>query len=234
VKTIAWLNSYKVKESRVIKFSWQDFRAESVEVTMFEAILQTLAANPFSAIQEMDLNRAKKWKSFEQTAAVAGLAQSSTAVLHLRGANLKASVSCSPLSNVIILDLADEDFTKVDETTIKTFARNMAQTLPAFSNAGIDADPVPDDFYAAQKLRQLPDSLNWCLKWYTLVSPRGYAKYFERADLLATPAKTVTELDNAWIEMVAYANPFAFANFTTRQRIIEITNYLNDKRKDKK
>jgi hypothetical protein len=104
--------------------------------------------------------------------------------------------------------------------------------LPLFARGKATADSRPGEYFLNQGLVPLPECFGSYLGWHTLISRRGYAPYFELQDLLQVPAYHVEELANAAVSITAYPNPFDFESSDTHRRIVEITRYLNDRRKD--
>jgi hypothetical protein len=46
------------------------------------------------------------------------------------------------------------------------------------------------------------------------------------------PAYQVKELENGWFEYFSYSQPYDYAAPESRERVIAMTNYLNERRRD--
>ena len=77
----------------------------------------------------------------------------------------------------------------------------------------------------------LPDCFGY-VGWYHLLAPLGYEPFFEPEDLRHLPAHRVEERDDGTFAVTSYEDPFAYADAPARTRIVEMTDYLNERRKD--
>ena len=105
--------------------------------------------------------------------------------------------------------------------------------MPHFTKGGATADRRPGQFLLNQGIDPLPPCFGSYLGWYTLIAPRGYAPYFEPEDLRAAPAHRVEELPDDTFAITAYPDPFDFESTEAHRRIVEVTRYLNERRKDR-
>lgn len=113
------------------------------------------------------------------------------------------------------------------------YLKEWRGVLPNFAWCVASADDRDEDFWNdVAQVQPLPDCFGSHLGWYHVISPLGYKNYFKRDDLLKTPALKVEELNNRSIVIQSYENPFDFAMDETTERLVEATNYLNEKRLD--
>ena len=197
-------------------------------------VLEALEDNPFAPLEEMQFDVGSTWLPYARGRAelFLGVEESSMSFRTARPFELSASVSRHPLYNLVKLDVADE-YLKRDGALASSvgFAWRLARALPAFSYGAASADLDVHDFYVAQDLAFLPECFDY-VGWYHILSPRGYAPYFEPEDLGRLPAHRVEELPDGTFAVTSYPDPFAFEDASVRSRIVEMTNYLNERRKD--
>jgi hypothetical protein len=207
------------------------WRAGGVEAAR---ALETLEANPFAPFEEMLLDDEMDWEPFDRERALRALAEEESAVAFRasRPFPLRASVFHHRLYNLLQLEVADE---YVKETgaldTAVEFAERLARVLPAFSYGGATADHTVHDFYVSRDMAFLPDCFAY-VGWYHLLAPRGYEPYFDPEDLRHLPAHRVEERDGGTFAVTSYEDPFKFEDASARARVIEMTDYLNERRKD--
>lgn len=196
--------------------------------------LETLEGNPFAPFEEMRLDVESEWEPYDRARALRALEaeRSSVAFRSVRPFALRASIFRSPLYNLLQLEVADE-YLKESGALDKAvdFTGRLARTLPAFSYGGATADHTIHDFYVSRDMAFLPDCFSY-VGWYHLVAPRGYEPYFEPEDLRALPAHRVEERDGGAFAVTSYPDPFEFEDAAARSRVIEMTDYLNDRRRD--
>jgi hypothetical protein len=113
------------------------------------------------------------------------------------------------------------------------YMKRWRQALPAFGQSGLSADDRENVFFFDDlNLEPLPDCFGNFLGWYHVISPRGYAPSFDAETLRRTPAHKVEELPDGSFAITSYPDPLDFAAEDSTRRIVEITNYLNERRKD--
>jgi hypothetical protein len=147
---------------------------------------------------------------------------------------LWGSISKNDHRNVIILGLQNDQLTDFRIEQLKQYLQKMAKLLPNFTRAEIQVDYALNKFYEENDLRWLPDCFSHFVDYYHLISPKAYKSYYTKEDLLLVPAHSVKELENGWIEIISYADPLSYDQPQTRERIIEMTGYLNAHRLDRK
>ena len=197
-------------------------------------VLEALEENPFAPFEEMQFDVDSAWVPYARGRAeiFLGDEEGSMAFRAARPFALTASVSRHPLDNLVKLRAADEYLKRGGALASSVeFVRRLARALPNFSCGSANADLDVHDFYAARDLPFLPECFNF-VGWFHLVSPRGYAPYFEPEDLRGLPAHRVEELPDGTFAVTSYPDPFAFEDESVRSRIVEMTNYLNERRKD--
>jgi hypothetical protein len=196
--------------------------------------LETLEANPFAPFEEMLLDDEMDWEPFDRARALRALAEEESAVAFraTRPFPLRASVFHHRLYNLLQLEVADE-YVKESGALASAveFAERLARTLPAFSYGGATADHTVHDFYVSRDMAFLPDCFGY-VGWYHLLAPRGYEPYFEPEDLRHLPAHRVEERDDGTFAVTSYEDPFAYESAPARARVVEMTDYLNERRKD--
>lgn len=199
-------------------------------------ILDLLDHNPFGQFEEMSFDVALEWSSYVRDEALKHLRRRKKSSVGFRTVGafpMLASISKNPLQNTATLVLGRNDFPSAEQTdTLLSFAKHMMRCFPLFSWAKGRTDPAVNEFYDSKNLLRVPSCFMNYLAWFHLISPLGYGPYFDREDLLNMPAYDVQELEDGIIQVITYKDPLDFASEESRQRIIEITNYLNHRRKD--
>jgi hypothetical protein len=196
--------------------------------------LETLEANPFGQFEEMLLDEEMDWEPFDRARALGALEgeKGSVAFRASRPFPLRASIFHHARYNLLQLEVADEYVREPDALAAAVeFAERLARTLPAFSYGGATADHTVHDFYVSRDMAFLPDCFGY-VGWYHLLAPRGYEPYFEPEDLRHLPAHRVEERDDGTFAVTSYEDPFKFEDASARARIVEMTDYLNERRKD--
>jgi len=196
--------------------------------------LETLEANPFAPLEEMQVDVESPWEPYDRARALKALAdeKGSVAFRAARPFPLRASVFRHPLYNLLQLEVADEYLNSKDAPAASVeFAEKLARALPNFAYGGASADLAVHDFYVSRDMAFLPEPFGY-VGWYHLLAPRGYEPYFEPEDLRGLPAHRVEERDGGTFAVTSYPNPLAFGDAPVRARIVEMTDYLNERRKD--
>lgn len=197
--------------------------------------LETLESNPFAPFEEMLLDDEMDWQPFDRERALRSLAAREESAVAFRASRpfyLRASVFHHPLYNLLQIEVADEYLKDSDAlASAVEFAEKLARTLPAFSYGGASADTTVHDFYVSRDMAFLPDCFGY-VGWYHLLAPRGYEPYFEPEDLRHLPAHRVEERDDGTFAVTSYEDPFKYDDASARARVVEMTDYLNQRRKD--
>lgn len=196
--------------------------------------LETLEANPFAPFEEMQLDVESSWEPYDRARALRALAdeKASVAFRAARPFPLRASVFRHPLYNLLQLEVADEYLNSDDAPAASVdFTEKLARSLPRFAYGAASADLTVHDFYVSRDMAFLPDCFGY-VGWFHLLAPRGYEPYFEPEDLRGLPAHRVEERDDGTFAITSYPEPFAYADAPARSRVVEMTDYLNERRKD--
>jgi hypothetical protein len=200
-------------------------------------VLTKLEANPFVTFQEMDLNNALKLQPYDRKKALVTLKRGKEPSVELSAKepfSFKGSINRGDWRNTVLLRMANSQLKKVELPILFNYLKEIAELFPKFLFAEIKPDMQIADYYNENDLEWLPACFGNFLNWYHLLSPLAYAPYYTREELLAVPAHRVRELDNGWIEIISYADPLSYDQPQTRERIIEMTGYLNAHRLDRK
>lgn len=215
------------------------------------AALPALVRNPFAVPPEMNINRdlshPEGWRPYDQQYAVETFERHQTPTMlavELR-ANypypLFISLCQYPRLVGALIDLDNAYFSAGSSpdaatgerlSTLVTLTHRVAYLLPAFTRALAGSDQSPADLIEAEHLPNLPGCFVY-VAWYHLVSPLGYERFYTQEDLLRAPAYSVRELEQGWIEIVSYADPWSYATRETQERIIALTHYLDQCRRDR-
>lgn len=196
--------------------------------------LETLEANPFAPFEEMQLDVESAWEPYERTRALRALAEekASVAFRATRPFPLRASIFRHPLYNLLQIEV-DDEYLKADgalDASVE-FTEKLSLSLPHFAYGAASADLTVHDFYVSRDMAFLPDCFSY-VGWFHLLAPRGYEPYFEPEDLRHLPAHRVEERDGGAFAITSYPDPFAYADAPARARVVEMTDYLNERRKD--
>jgi hypothetical protein len=198
--------------------------------------LALMEDNPFASFREMEFNVSLRWQPYDRAKALQEISTNPRAIVGLRTNEpfyLEGSLARHPTRNTFTLSPGDGFLSEsgvLEES--KDFVKRWQQVLPRFGWGGINADRAANDFYNAQGLAPLPDCFGSYLAWYTLISPLGYEPYFTPEDLEHIPAHSVRRLPDGSFSITSYPNPLAFDDASSRRAVAEITNYLNQRRKD--
>jgi hypothetical protein len=117
------------------------------------------------------------------------------------------------------------------------YAHELAALFPHFEQATIRVNTRMNQFYHDHNLDWLPPCFNDFLNWYHLLSPAAYEPYFDREELLNAPFFEVGEIrinGINCIEIISFNNPAGFTQEPedTANRIIQLSEYLNQRRHD--
>lgn len=197
--------------------------------------LETLEANPFAPFEEMLSDDEMDWRPFDRERALRALdarEESAVAFRASRPFPLRASIFHHPLYNLLQIEVDDEYVKDPGAlTSAVEFTETLAHTLRAFSYGGATADHTVHDFYVSREMAFLPDCFAY-VGWYHLLAPRGYEPYFGPEDLRHLPARRVEERGDGTFAVTSYEDPYGYKDAAARARIVEMTNYLNERRKD--
>jgi hypothetical protein len=210
---------------------------EAAAINPAPAVLSLFEDNPFGSFDEMFFERTLHWEPYDRPKLLEYLAQDSEAGIDARSFQplyREGSLSRHPTANGITLSVNPAYVSSPDDRARGLrYLERWRHVLPRFTKGGATADHRPGEFFLNQGLDPLPPCFGSYLGWYTLIDPRGYAPYFEPDDLRDTPAQRVEELPNAAFAITAYPDPFDFEGTEAHRRIVEITRYLNERRKDR-
>jgi hypothetical protein len=199
-------------------------------------VLGLFEDNPFASFEEMFFEQTLKWEPYDHNKLLADLTSNPNAGIDTRGSKphyLEGSLSRHPTGNNVQLR-TNPAYVATPERLEKAleYLRDWQNALSRFNRGGATADRRPSEYFFNQGLKPLPECFGSYLGWYTLISQSGYAPYFDLKDLLNTPAHRVEELPDSAVAITAYPDPFDFESRDAHRRIVEITHYLNDRRKD--
>lgn len=197
--------------------------------------LETLEANPFAPFEEMLLDDEMDWAPFDRARALRALAAREESAVAFRASRpfpLRASIFRHNLYNLLQIEVADEYVKEPGALAAAVeLTEKLARILRAFSYGGASADLTVHDFYVSRDMAFLPDCFGY-VGWYHLLAPRGYEPFFEPEDLRGLPAHRVEEREDGVFAVTSYEDPFGFEDAAVRSRIVEMTDYLNERRKD--
>jgi hypothetical protein len=202
-----------------------------------ERVLSLFEDNPFTPFAEADLKITLKYEPYDHRRILDELARNPEAGIIARSESpfyLDGGLSRHPLQNGVRVG-GDPEYLRRDGAleSAAEYMKRWRQTLPAFDHSGLSADDRENVFFFEElNLEPLPDCFANFLGWYYVISPRGYAPSFDAETLRRTPAHKVEELPDGTFAIMCYANPLDFASADSTRRIVEITNYLNERRKD--
>jgi hypothetical protein len=202
-----------------------------------EKLLEVLENNPFAPFRQVWFNGVLEAQNYDRKKALNHLNKSKTNSIRLETDEpfkLRASISRNPKRNVIVVGMGNKVLRELNIETLIEYGKTIANLLPHFHNLQIQVDTNLNEFYEEQDLEWLPDCFGNFLDFYHLMSPQAYEPYFTQSVLLTIPAHCVKELDHGWIEIISYADPLSYDQPQTRERIIEMTGYLNAHRLDRK
>jgi hypothetical protein len=209
---------------------------EHAAVNPAPTVLRLFEDNPFASFDEMFFEQTLAWEPYEHNKLLADLTRNPDAGIDTRGWKpryLEGSLSRHPTGNNVQLRI-NPAYVATPERLEKAleYLRSWQQALPRFNRAGATADRRPSEYFLDQGFYPLPACFGSYLGWYTLISQPGYAPYFDLKDLLNTPAHHVEELPGAAVAITAYPDPFDFESPDAHRRIVEVTRYLNERRRD--
>ncbi len=199
------------------------------------AVVDLFEENPFGPFEEMFFEQTLAWEPYDRRKLLDYLANDPRAGIDVRASRplyFEGSISRHPTANGITFRVNPGYVSPPERLAQALQHLGRWQTVfPNFTRAGATADRRPAEHFLNQGLRPLPACFGSYLGWYTLISPRGYAPYFDPQDLLAAPAHRVEDLPDGGIAVTAYPDPFDFEGPEATRRIAEITTYLNERRK---
>jgi hypothetical protein len=202
-----------------------------------ERVLGHFEQNPFAPFAEADLKGVLKFEPYDHRRVLEEFARNPEAGVGARTSSpfyLEGSFTRHDLKNGVSF-AGDPEYLRrggalADATE---YVKRWRHALPAFDQAGLSADDRENVFFFDElNLEPLPDCFGNFLGWYHVISPRGYAPSFDAETLRRTPAHGVEELPDGSFAITTYPDPLDFAGEDSTRRIVEITNYLNERRKD--
>lgn len=215
---------------------------ETLEENPAEEVLRMVERNPFGPVSRTFIDEKYNFVPFDHDDVLSQLTKpigdEGSVGVRLGSAETPFPVECvinrTAFRNLASVGIDSENLEKIgDLEKIKKYLQDWRLVLPEFSDAAATAEDRDNDFWIdVAQTAPLPECFGSRLSWYNVMSPLGYRDYFEREDLLATPALEVEELDDGTITILSYDHPLDFSNAETTRRIIEITNYLNQVRID--
>jgi hypothetical protein len=211
---------------------------EQAAVNPAPTVLGLFEDNPFASFDEMFFEQTLEWEPYQRNKLLADLTSNPESSIDTRGWKphyLEGSLARHPTGNNVQLRITPDYLTtpaSLDKTL--EYLGRWQKALPRFTRAKATADLRPSEYFLNQGLKPLPACFGSYLGWYTLISQPGYAPYFDLKDLLNTPAQRIEELPDGAVAITAYPDPFDFESREAHRRIVEITRYLNERRKDHK
>ena len=202
-----------------------------------ERILSLFEDNPFTPFAEVDLKITLKFEPYDRRRVLSELAGNPEAVMAARASRpfyLDGGLSRHPIQNGVRIG-GDPEYLRREGALAAAaeYVKRWRHALPAFDQAGLSADDRENVFFFDDlNLEPLPDCFGNFLGWYHVISPRGYAQSFDAETLRHTPAHNVEELPDGSFAITSYPDPLDFAGEDSTRLIVEITNYLNERRKD--
>ena len=200
-------------------------------------VLSLFEDNPFTPLAEADLTISLKYEPYDRRRVLEELAGNPEAGIAVRSTTpfyLGGGLSRHPMKNGASFG-GDPEYLRREgaPAAAAEYVKRWRQALPAFDQAGLSADDRENVFFFDElNLEPLPDCFGNFLGWYHVISPRGYAPSFDAETLRRTPAHRVEELSDGSFAITSYPDPLDFAAEDSTRRIVEITNYLNERRKD--
>lgn len=200
------------------------------------SVLDLFEDNPFGTFEEMFFEQTLAWEPYDRRKLLDYLSNDPRAGIDVRGSRplyFEGSLARHPTGNGITFRV-NPGYVSPPERLAQAldYLNRWPKVLPNFTRAGATADRRPAEHFLNRGLRPLPACFGSYLGWHTLVSPRGYAPHFDAEDLLAAPAHRVESLPDGSIAVTAYPDPFDFEGAEATRRIEEVTNYLNERRKN--
>lgn len=209
---------------------------ESAAANPAAAVLALFEDNPFARFDEMYFEETLQWETYERRKLLDDLTNNPHANIDARASHpfyFKGSLARHPLANVVSFTLNDGYLSPPGKAAqALEYLERWRQALPSFSWGGANADRRASDFLLNEELRPLPDCFGSHPGWYHLISPRGYAPYFDADDLRRLPAHRVEERPDATFAIMSYPDPLDFESAEAQRRIVEMTRHLNARRKD--
>lgn len=202
-----------------------------------ERVLSLFEDNPFAPFAEADLTISLKYEPYDRRRVLAELADNPEAGIVVRTESpfyLDGGFSRHPIQNGIRIG-GDPEYLRREGAlgSAAEYLKRWRHALPAFDHGSLWADDRENVFFFDDlDLEPLPDCFGNFLGWYHVISPRGYAPSFDADTLRHTPAHNVEELPDGSFAIMSYPDPLDFASEESTRRIVEITNYLNERRKD--
>jgi hypothetical protein len=198
-------------------------------------ILTLLEENPFAPLQEMQLKDDAPWQKYDHQKVIREMNHDRQSSMGFRTTSpypLEGSISLHSSRNLIQLRV-DDQYLKAPDAIAKAleYTNRLGSALPNFFCGGASADLNVHDFYVERDLPFLPECFNY-VDWYHIIHPRGYEPYFEADDMRKIPAYRVEELSDRSFAIMSYPDPLEFAGEEAKKRVVDITNYLNERRKD--
>lgn len=210
---------------------------EKAAINHAPRVLALLEDNPFAPPAEMEFNFSLRYEPYIREKALDELSHNPEAKIGVRSTlpfYLDGGVDRDPLQNGFTLGGDTQYFERAEmQTQVAEYLLRWRQVLPAFCWSGAFADDRENFFFFEQlQLEPLPDCFGSTLGWCHVVSPRGYEPYFNAEDLRLMPAHKLEELPDGAFAITCYPGILDFAGDEATRRIVEITNYLNERRKD--
>ena len=200
------------------------------------AVLSLLEDNPFGPFEEMFFEQTLRWEPYDRARLLEYLSENTEAGIDVRAAHplyREGSVSRHPTANGVTLRVNPGYVSSPAELgRALEYLERWRHALPRFTKGGATADQRPSEFFLNQGLRPLPPCFGSYLGWYTLMSPRAYEPYYDREDLRRAPAHRVEARADGSLAVTAYADPFDFEGAEATRRIVELTRYLTERRRD--
>jgi hypothetical protein len=200
-----------------------------------QEIISLIDQNSFVNFQEMEFDVTLNWVPYDIKKAIQTLKRRKKVSTEFRTQEpfpFSFTLSKNPLQNTITLDIHENFLKEVGIEPVTKIIIQLAKCFPRFHWGVASVDDDISEFYDSQDLPHVPECFKYFVSWLHIVSPLGYEKYFNREDFLGVPAYEVLEWDNGIIQIMTFENPLAFGIAENRQRVIDVTHYLNERRKD--
>lgn len=196
-------------------------------------VIDLLNDNPFSRFETMELEYGEE-EPFDPQKIVGTLppaTDKSFRASSKRPFNMYGSVSFDEVPRVVNLEWSEEyNSNPALPAAIVEYLQRWRTEYPNFLEASTSADDRENEyFFDRLALLPVPDCFGTVLGWCHVLSPRGYEKYYQPADLRHAPAYRVEEFNDGTFALMTYAHPLEFATEENTRRLVELTKYLYDR-----
>ncbi|MBC7798592.1 MAG: hypothetical protein H7Z37_17110 [Pyrinomonadaceae bacterium] len=200
---------------------------------LLNSILDVFESNPYTKFEKMDFNSEIRFKSYNREKLIQVLAENADKEVSvmLEAENpfpVSANISLEQSYKLLQINV-DENYLNEENAGLQmiNFLQRLTRTLPDFHWGRINAFENIADFYAQNSLAPLPECFNYYLGWFSLLHPKGYKPFYNQKDLLKIPAFRIDNLPDENLAIWAYDKPLQFSETSNKQKIVQITKYLN-------